>query len=132
MVLCKLAMIHDYASGSVTSFLGFAQVSCSRRVLKHMQCDPCRQVPRSRSAVKSAVLSDESVSKSKLAITTCIINHTVASSQHLASRFMTDVQSPQCLTCTPPVWSCLQALYSYVKPFSCTCKPCFLCILDTV
>ena len=44
----------DYVSGSVTSFLGFAQVSFSRRVLKHTQCDPCRQVLRSRSAVKSA------------------------------------------------------------------------------
>ncbi len=44
----------DYVSGSVTPFLGFAQVSCSRRVLKHTQCDPCRQMLRSRSAVKSA------------------------------------------------------------------------------
>ncbi len=44
----------DYASGSAAFFLGFVQVSCSRRVLKHMQCDPCRQVLRSRSAVKSA------------------------------------------------------------------------------
>ncbi len=29
---------------------------------------------------------------------------------------MTDVQSPQCLTYAPTVWSCLQALYSYAKP----------------